>query len=91
MRPLTTIPHPHPEIISRRMENESVLVMPVKGKIKVLNDVGARVWELVDDSHTIADIIAVIAEEYQTTPEVAAADIDTFLTQLADRGMITFA
>lgn len=87
---LTSVPHPNPEIIARRLETESVLVLPIKGKIKVLNDVGARVWDLVDGTHSIEDICASISREYGISPEVARFDIQKFLTQLADRGMVTF-
>ncbi|GAB4580757.1 MAG: hypothetical protein Fur0022_34990 [Anaerolineales bacterium] len=90
MYPLTTIPHPHPEIISRRLEKEAVLVMPIKGKIKVLNDVGARVWELVNGVNTVGDIISTISEEYATPQETVSADVHLFLDQLAERGIITF-
>lgn len=91
MHTLTTVPHPHPEIIARRLEKEAVLVMPVKGKIKVLNDVGARVWELIDGRRTVGEIITLIAQEYEISTDTVSPDIHTFLTQLADRGMITFA
>lgn len=86
---LTSIPHPNPEIISRRLENEAVLVMPINGKIKVLNDVGARVWELIEGGNSIEAIIASIAQEYNTSEEAVTADVQTFLSQLAERGMIT--
>lgn len=86
---LTSIPHPNPEIISRRLENEAVLVMPINGKIKVLNDVGARVWELIERGNSIEAIIASIAQEYNTSEEAVTADVQTFLSQLAERGMIT--
>lgn len=86
---LSKIPHPNPEIISRHLEKEAVLVMPINGKVKVLNDVGARVWELIDGGHSIEAIIARIAEEYNAAEEVVAVDVQTFLAQLADRGMIT--
>lgn len=89
MPALNTIPHPNPEIISRRLENEAVLVMPINGKIKVLNDVGARVWELIDGGHSVEAIIASVAQEYNTSVEVVAADVQTFLAQLVERGMIT--
>lgn len=87
---LTSIPRPNPEIIARRLETESVLVMPIKGKIKVLNDVGARVWDLVDGTRSIEDICATISQEYNISVEIARHDVQSFLKQLGDRGMVTF-
>lgn len=87
---LTSIPRPNPEIIARRLETESVLVMPIKGKIKVLNDVGARVWDLIDGARSIEEICHSISQEYSISIETARQDVQTFLSQLADRGMVSF-
>ena len=83
-----TIPKPHPEIVARILENEAVLVLPLRGQVKVLNDLGARIWSLVDGTHSIEDIIQTIYQEYDTTLEDATTDTTEFLTQLADRGIV---
>ena len=88
---LTSIPHPHPEIIARVIEKEAVLVLPLRGQVKVLNEVGARIWTLIDGVHSTSDIIITVCQEYDTTLEAATNDTTQFLTQLADRGIITFA
>jgi hypothetical protein len=91
MLSLTTIPSHNPEIIARILEDEAVLVLPVQGKVKVLNEVGARIWTLIDGATSTEAIIHTICQEFDTTPEVAAQDVNAFLTQLAERDMISFA
>ncbi len=86
-----TIPHPNPEIIARVLETEAVLVMPLRGQVKVLNEVGARVWTLIDGVHSTDQIISTICQEYDTSEDTATQDVSEFLTQLAARGIITFA
>ncbi len=86
-----TIPSPNPEIIARILEDEAVLVLPVQGKVKVLNEVGARIWALIDGINSTETIIHTICQEFDTTQEVAAQDVTTFLAQLAERDMISLA
>jgi hypothetical protein len=88
---LTTIPHPHPEIIARVLENEAVLVLPLRGQVKVLNEVGTRIWTLIDGVRSTGEIITTVCQEYDTTLETATHDTTEFLAQLADRGIILFA
>jgi hypothetical protein len=91
MLKLQTVPQPHPEIVDRILENEAVLVLPIRGNVKVLNELGARIWTLVDGKRSIGDIIRIIGQEYDTPAETITADTTEFLAQLADRGIITFA
>jgi len=49
-----------------------------------LNDVGTLIWELVDGTHTIDDIVREVLNEYDVTPEQAHADVMEFLENLRD-------
>ena len=62
---LGSIPQQAPNVVSRQIEDEAVLVHPVQGKVRVLNAVGARVWELADGQHTVAEIAQMITAEYE--------------------------
>ena len=48
----STIPQPNPEAIGRIVDREAVIVLPQKGKVKVLNEVGAAIWDLIDGQPT---------------------------------------
>jgi len=87
---LQAIPQKHPEIVGRFLENEAVLVMPLRGKVKVLNELGARIWDLMDGTRTVGEIIDAICQEYDAPIDTITTDTTEFLSQLADRGMITF-
>ena len=84
------IPIPNPSVIARGVENEAVLLLPEQGEVKVLNEVGARIWFLVDGSRSIADIAAVISAEYEVALSEAEEDTLAFLQELAERGLVTF-
>lgn len=68
-----------------------VLVHPVQGKVRVLNPVGARVWELADCRRTLGEIIEMIATEYQVDITRVAGDVSAFCADLEQRGVLRFA
>ncbi len=82
-----TIPTPNPDVIGQRMEDEAVIVTAASGTVKVLNDVGARIWELADGQRTVADIAATIAGEYDVDPSQAQTDTLAFVAELVRRGI----
>ncbi len=86
---LDSYPAPHVNVQGRRLENEAVLVLPDKGEVKVLNDVGARIWSLADGQHTVRDIAAAICAEYQVAPAEAEADAVAFIAELEAKGIVT--
>ena len=90
MRELDAIPQRSPTVVSRMLDQEMVLVHPVQGKVRVLNSVGARVWELADGQHTLGDISRTIATEYQVDAARVAVEVPAFCEDLAQRGVLTF-
>lgn len=84
------VPVKNHEVIGRILNNEAVLVLPGKGQVKVVNEVGTRIWSSIDGLRTVGDIIAIIQTEYAVGEQEASEDISTFLSKLADRGIITF-
>ena len=82
-----------PNIVFRKISEQAILV-PIKKKsadlssVYTLNEVGARVWELIDGKTTLARIKAKIAEEYEISPQEAGRDVDRFLAELESAGCI---
>jgi hypothetical protein len=89
MLTLESYPIPAPGVVGRVVEDEAVLVLPERGEVKVLNEVGARIWELANGKRPVSEIAALICEQYEVDLEVAAADTLEFLADLESRGVIT--
>lgn len=53
-----------------------------------LDDVGARVWQLLQEPAVVGDIQATIAQEYEVEPTRAREDVLALLKQMADEGLI---
>jgi hypothetical protein len=86
---LKSCPVPAERVRSRRLEHEAVVVLPDKGEVKVLNEVGAQIWALADGSRTVGDIIAALCDEFEAPPGVVEADTLKFLAELQHKGLIT--
>lgn len=86
---LEHIPVPNPAVASQLMEGEAVLVHPLQGKVKVLNDVGAFIWKSLDGHASAADIAAAVTSAYAVSRETAECDTLRFLESLLAREFIS--
>jgi hypothetical protein len=81
------------DLMTRNIAGEA-LIVPIKGRvgdlsaIYTLNDVGARVWQLIDGRTPVNQIIEAISEEYDVTKEEAAADVTELLDSMKAAGLI---
>ena len=55
-------------------EEGGLVVMPTQRQVVVLNEVGIKVYSLLDGTHSEAQIAEAIVEEFEVTPEQAEAD-----------------
>ena len=65
-----------------------VLLDVVGGTYFSLNEVGGRVWSLCDGTRTLADMVAVICEEYDAPFEIVTTDLVELLTSMADDNLV---
>ena len=77
-----------PEAAYKEFEGEAFIVLPSQQKYKILNEVGTRVWGLLDGEHTPEQIARIVASEYEVTAEEALVDILDFLRELEAAGML---
>jgi hypothetical protein len=78
------IPSPHPQVAATVVDGQAVIVMADSGQVTVLNEVGTRIWELIDGEHSLEQIIQAIMAEYEVTPEVAQQDTENFVNRLVE-------
>ena len=91
----TAIPRKNPASTSRTVDGQAVIALSDRAHIVILNDVGTRVWNLIDGRRNFEEITALVtgqiveSNEYDKLPADLSADIETFLEDIAARGMIT--
>lgn len=72
----------------RIIDGQALIIDPTTNIIKLLNEVGTRIWELIDGKKTGNDILNKIIAEYDVSPEVAKNDLIKFCQELATIGFI---
>lgn len=85
---LKSQPKPKPDIVGRSVDNEAVLVLPSQGKVKVLNEVGSRIWELLDGERTVNEIAVAVVQEYEVSQAMAEKDALEFVNDLGEKDMV---
>lgn len=73
---------------SRLVAGEAVILSLDTKVLRGLNAVGSRVWDLIDGARTLDQIVDVIVAEFDVTRPVAAADVEGFVRQLVDKGLV---
>lgn len=81
-------------MVGRKIADELILV-PLKqnvGDIQcmyTLNEVGGRIWELIDGGTSVKTMTSILTQEYEVEAEQAEADLLDFLNQLEQIGAVT--
>ncbi len=81
-------PCQNPVVIGSPVGDETVLVLPDKGKVKVLNEVGGRIWSLIDGRRSVREIAALIANEYNVSVSEAEKDTLEFIDSLVTKNVL---
>jgi hypothetical protein len=67
---------------------EELLLIPLKDNVAdfnqylVLNELGAFIWNLIDETTTIASLQEKILQEFEVTAEQLNADLSVFIPEL---------
>jgi hypothetical protein len=77
------------EVVSRRVADELVLVHLGRNEIYSLNETGARLWELLEEDHTLEGALQRIISEYDVDEQQARKEAEALLRNLADEGLVT--
>ncbi len=76
------------EPVSVEVERSVVMMSLDLGKYFGLNEVGSRIWELLERPRPMADLCAVLQQEFDVDPDACHAEVSEFLLALANEGLI---
>ena len=82
-----------PSIATRKVVDELILV-PIRhdegvlGTSHILNEVAARIWELIDGQRCVEDIRDILVEEFDVSADVVEADLVELLQSLEQFGAV---
>jgi len=70
------------DLIWREVDREVVILSSDNKRMHVLNDVGSRIWALLDGEHRKEDILRAISHEYEAAENEMETDISEYLSEL---------
>ncbi len=76
------------DLIWREIDGEIVIISTDNKKIHMLNDVGSKIWMLIDGSQDINTITSIIAEEFGETEDVVRKDIIEHMKTLKELNLL---
>ena len=82
-----------PGFVTRRIAGETIVV-PVSSRVGDLdaiytfNEVGSRIWSLLEKPISVKTIVALLSDEYDAPPARITTDVVGLLDMLQDKGLI---
>jgi hypothetical protein len=78
-----------PQVISRLVDDETVLLDLKSGKYFGLNGVGRRIWDCIGEGLTLGEVAATLVSEYEVGEDQAQSDVIELAQDLLARGLLT--
>lgn len=81
------------DLIKREIAGDVILVPVGKTVMEsnglfVLNELGTFLWDRILEAENEVDLVSAVLEEYEVTPETAAADVHAFVRELEKLGIL---
>jgi hypothetical protein len=80
-----------PQVVAREVGAETVLLDLESGTYFGLDPVGTRIWALLEQGKSIAEVCGVMLEEFEVPRDVLERDALALIADLAQKKLITIA
>ncbi len=77
-----------PQVMSRLVDDDTVLLDLESGMYFGLDGVGKKIWDSVAEGRSIGEIAEIITTEYEVDETRAQADVVEFAGDLVERGLL---
>jgi len=77
------------EVAAKVMDGEAIIINFSNGIYYSLDKVGGLVWELIEGSSSPTEIVEVILEHYEASPEQVNVDIEKLVAELIQENLVT--
>ena len=74
--------------VSSDLGREAVILELDRGIYYGVNEVGSRIWGLIQQTRSVDQVRDVIVAEYDVDPETCTADVLRLLEEMVKRGLI---
>lgn len=88
---LDTVINKNLEIDDTDLDGEKVMMNLDKGEYFMMNEVGSRIWEIINESINVKGIIETLRSEYEVDEETCKDTVIEFLGRLNDAELISIS
>jgi hypothetical protein len=74
--------------LSARVGDEIMMMSAEKGNYLGVNEVGARIWELIETPSDIDAVCAALQQEFVIEPDICRTEVETFLGEMEKHGAV---
>ncbi len=75
--------------LAARVGDELVMMSAEQGSYIGLNEVGARIWEMLETPQDLNAMCSTLHSEFDVAPEVCRSEVESFLNELVKHGAAT--
>jgi hypothetical protein len=79
------------QVMARTVGDETVILDLASGTYFGLDPIGARIWQLIGEDKTLAEICETMLEEYEVEREQLETDVLRLSSELLERGLVVLA
>jgi hypothetical protein len=80
--------HREQDWLAAQVGDELVMMSATKGNYLALSEVGARIWQLIEQPKDLDSLCETLLAEYDVGPETCRAEVQAFVTTLAEHKAI---
>ena len=77
-----------PTVMLQVVDDETLLYDSATGLFFSLNDVGATIWEVMNDYETLDDVLSELMEIFEVDRDQLEGDVFAFVTMLAEQNLV---
>jgi hypothetical protein len=78
----------NPALAWREIDDATVIISPSESVMHELNDTGSFLWKNIDGHKSAEELAALLAENYEVTPDTALTDTQSLLEEMSSRKLL---
>ena len=86
---LETVPVAVDKYTVREIADETIFMADEGDELHTLDEVGSFIWKAIDGNKSLLSILNELCDEYDVERNVAENDLMNFISDLAEKGILT--
>lgn len=79
------------DLVWRKIDEQILVLSPKDSQMYSFLGVGSRVWELLDQTSTLRDIVDALTDEYKVEEDQCHSDIIEFIKDLEKKDLVNIS